>query len=180
MKKYSKPVWKKWPGNRKYSVSIFGHVMRNAGGPGAVPGRILNPHLSNGYPAVNVMKNGKIRRCLVHELVADTHLGLRRNKEDRVTHLDGNKINCRADNLKYATHSEVMKNATKLGNVIPPRLFGEDNKAAKLTATEVQFIRFLGKKKLPLDDIHGLFDKVGKKQIKDILEGNYWSSVKSI
>ena len=58
-----------------------------------------------GYLIMNV--EGKTRT--IHTLVAEAFLGIRPDGYD-VDHIDGNKLNNAASNLRYVTHIENMKN----------------------------------------------------------------------
>lgn len=79
-----------------YQVSNLGRIKsipreRTKGG-------ILKPLKDRtGYLSVNLYKNGKIKRCKIHRLVANNFL--------EVNHKDGNKLNNNLSNLEYVTKS---------------------------------------------------------------------------
>lgn len=74
--------------------------------------RILSPSLDScGYPMVCI--SPKMRR--VHHLVAETFIGPRPDGAE-VMHLDANRANPRADNLRYGTRSENQRQAVSDGN----------------------------------------------------------------
>ena len=80
-----------------YQVSNLGRVK-------SIPrektkGGILKPLKdTTGYLSVNLYKNGKIKRCKIHRLVANNFL--------EVNHKDGNKLNNNLSNLEYVTRSQ--------------------------------------------------------------------------
>lgn len=69
-------------------------------------GTILSPGLlSNGYYGIWLYKNAKGISRLIHHLVAESFIGPRPDKMD-VDHIDGNKTNNKADNLRYLLISD--------------------------------------------------------------------------
>lgn len=77
------------------------------------PGRVLKPHPSAGYLAVNLQNglNGNTRR--IHQLVAAAFIGPANGLQ--VNHRDGNKFNNRFGNLEYLTHAENTRHAVRTG-----------------------------------------------------------------
>jgi hypothetical protein len=68
--------------------------------------KILKGSLSgNGYLQVKIVR----KRILIHHLVAYAFLGPRREGCE-IDHFDRNKLNNKADNLRYVTRSENIKN----------------------------------------------------------------------
>jgi hypothetical protein len=91
--------------NGRYQVSNLGNVRSFAGrSNGLVLKR--NAYLP-GYMYVNLHVGFKMKRRTIHELVALVFHGPRPEGKE-VRHLDGDRLNCRADNLMYGTHSENM------------------------------------------------------------------------
>lgn len=109
--------WKNIPGHPGYQASNCGQIMsleraivRKNGRSHTTPARILsqNPD-SNGYMQVGVYVDKKRVTTLVHHLVYAAWVG-DRPKYLRVDHIDGNKLNNRADNLQLLTNQQnVMK-----------------------------------------------------------------------
>lgn len=60
----------------------------------------------DGYPSVRVTVCGKRTRLAVHRLVASRFLPPRPSPLHEVRHLDGNRMNCRADNLAWGTRKD--------------------------------------------------------------------------
>ena len=59
----------------------------------------------NGYLAVSLSKNGKVRRFYIHRLIAESFLENIEKKEE-VNHIDGNRGNNSLSNLEWVTRSE--------------------------------------------------------------------------
>lgn len=68
----------------------------------------------DGYLYVNLWKNCKNKRMVIHRLVAQAYLENRHNKRC-VNHKDGNKENNSVQNLEWCTHSENLKHAYATG-----------------------------------------------------------------
>lgn len=73
----------------------------------------LNTH-KQGYNVVNLCKCGKVKKYLVHRLVAEAFIPNTENKP-QVNHIDGNKKNNNIDNLEFVTNSENTIHAYRTG-----------------------------------------------------------------
>lgn len=144
---YSDEEWRPIPNFvGKYEVSSHGRVrtvphrvMRKDGRPMLVAGRILKPSMVDGrYPNVVLSDMGEQYSYMVHSIVALVFLGPRPQSHE-ICHNDGNRQNCRADNLRYATRAENHADKRKHGTVP----LGEASVQAKLTAEQVANIRRL-------------------------------------
>lgn len=92
--------WRKIDGYQNYSVSSAG-VVRND-----KTGRILKPGKNkNGYFMVGLCKNGECKSLDIHRLVALHFISNPENKRC-VDHADGNPLNNKLENLRWATISE--------------------------------------------------------------------------
>jgi hypothetical protein len=96
--------WLPCPGYEdRYAVSSLGNIrsLRKGGG-------ILSmPPNHDGYPHVCLRKDGKARVIQVHRLIALAFHAEKRNAlHNEVAHLDGNRANARADNLKWVSKVE--------------------------------------------------------------------------
>ncbi len=88
------------PYTELFSVSDYGLVRSEK------TDRILSTHVQNGYIAITLHNSSeKIKRTIsVHILVYRSFNGIEDNKI--VNHKDGNKLNCKLDNLEAITRSE--------------------------------------------------------------------------
>ena len=129
--KFTKEVWKNIKGYEGlYQVSSLGNVRRidtimtvltphKGTFQKTWKGRILKP-ISGVYLGVDLCKKNKVKRVLIHRLVAETFLPNINNKP-QVNHIDGNKHNNVLSNLEWVSASENGIHAyRKLGRV-PPR-----------------------------------------------------------
>jgi hypothetical protein len=102
-----------------------------------IKGKILKCSPANhGYPAVNLYKDGKASFLCVHRLIALTFMGSCPDGHE-VAHNDGNRLNPKASNLRYATRAENMQDAIKHGTAA----VGYRSKMAKLSPEQVSAIR---------------------------------------
>ena len=99
--------WRSIDGFSNYEVSWCGRV-RNA-----TTDRILKGGTgSNGYQIVVLCREKEKKSHNVHVLVAREWL-LNPNNKRCVDHIDGDKANNHYENLRWATHTENMRNRTK-------------------------------------------------------------------
>jgi len=94
-----------------YQISNFGNIKslpRVASDGRNIKGRILKQsYCTSGYLQVNLYKNKKPKRYLVHQLVAIAFLNHKPNGHKLVVnHIDFNKINNRFNNLEIVTARE--------------------------------------------------------------------------
>jgi hypothetical protein len=102
--------WASIDGYLNYQVSWWGRVTNTN------TGRILKPGTSShGYLFVMLSKNGKVKIHYIHKLVAREWVSNPGEKKC-VDHRDGDRTNNHIENLRYATHSENMKNKNKRAN----------------------------------------------------------------
>lgn len=111
-------VWKDIKGYEGiYQVSNLGRIKRVCR---FVSGKHLREKIlkggiyPNGYHFVCLRKNGVNTNHLSHRLVANAFVNNSRGVSD-VNHIDGDKLNNRADNLEWVTRSENLKHALKIG-----------------------------------------------------------------
>lgn len=104
--------------------------------------KILKPYCPNGYLQIELNKNGKHKKYLIHRLVAQTYLP---NKNDLpcVNHKDGNKLNNDVSNLEWCTYSENMIHAS---NHKLLKAVGENQHSSKLKKEDVKYIKSVYKK----------------------------------
>ena len=100
-----KERWRVIDGHPNYEVSSLGKV-RNI-----VTGKVLTPY-DDGKGYLRVKVYGKSLR--LHILVASAFLS-NPDKKPVVNHLHGNKYDCRASQLEWATYSENLTHAWRTG-----------------------------------------------------------------
>lgn len=109
-------IWKDIPNYEGlYQISNFGQVRsirtKDQLGRRLEP-RILRPQTNKkGYKHIGLYKGDTYKHFLIHRLVAQVFIG-ERPTECEVNHIDENKANNRADNLKYVTHTENVRHGT--------------------------------------------------------------------
>lgn len=159
-------VWKKVEGFENYEVSNFGNV-KSLNYNGTNKEKFLKIRfLKTGYCRVNLCKNGKSTDFYIHRLVAISFL-LKKDIDNQVNHLDGNKLNNNVSNLEWCNQSENMIHSYKIGL----QKIGEKNSKSKLSNTNVLEIK---KSKLPYPELANKFNvskslicmiKKGKKRV---------------
>jgi hypothetical protein len=136
-------VWKPVNGYEGlYEVSNYGKVkaLRKFSGTCFRDERILsmNRITKDGYIHVALTKNGKVLDTRLHKVVAENFVE-NPDKKETVNHIDGNKLNNRADNLEWADRREQLDHAYRLKLKKPAR--GQNNTQSKLTEEDVRYIR---------------------------------------
>lgn len=91
-------------GYPNYSIDIKGDIYYNR------YDRLVKFHISkNGYYRVTLCRNGTQKKFLIHRLVAMAFIPNPYNKPC-VDHIDGDKTNNSANNLRWVTHKENSNN----------------------------------------------------------------------
>ncbi len=116
MANQSKEIWKqiaslKGKTTRNYAVSNQGRLASYD--KDLKDKLLLKPHLNGGFPLISVNSKGKSKALFVHNAVAETFLKKRNAKCDHVIHLDHNKANNDAANLKWVTQQEQIEHNKK-------------------------------------------------------------------
>lgn len=119
------------------------------------------------YLTVTLKDHGRSRTAEVQVIVCETFYGSRPPGMD-AAHRDGNPANNRADNLRWATRSENMRDAIKHGTA--PR--GAQHGMAKLALADVAQIK--ADRLTSSRDLARRFG-VGQTQISRIRSGKRWA-----
>ena len=124
-----------------------------------------------GYPEVRLRKEGTHTR-LVHRLVAKAFVSNHDNKS-QVNHIDGNKLNNRADNLEWVNNSENQLHAYRLG--LQPSRAGENNSKAKITDKDVTLLKELYNSGKSVVEVSNIMN-VSLDSTRKIIYGRTWKS----
>lgn len=128
--------------------------------------KILRPHIEKGgYARVHLL--GK--NLLVHRLVAKAFGVI--GEGNKVNHLDADATNNNYWNLEWCTQEENVRHTWELGRGNPKK--ADKNPAAKACWDEVNLIRSLHKKGIPMKDIVSEVS-VGYGAVVNIVKGKTW------
>lgn len=157
-----------------YDVSDLGRIRNSK------TGRIIKVYPnSNGYLQTCLRRNNQQYTVRVHIIVAKVfHTDTFVEGYD-VNHKDGNKHNCRADNLEWMTRLDNVRHAVRTGLRKPHDARGVKNGRCKLTEDDVRYIRShytRGNKELNGIALAKRFG-VGTSTIYEILYGERWSDL---
>jgi hypothetical protein len=153
---------KPWPRDTRILVGADGSLV-------GAQGRLLAPFLNRqGYPRVNVYRDGEWSQHSVHVIVCETYHGPR-PPGMHAAHEDGVPTNCAADNLSWKT--PVENEADKLAH--DTRAWGERHGMHKLAEDEVRAIRASNTR----TGILAVRYSVSKTTIKDIRSRRNWRHV---
>jgi hypothetical protein len=121
-----------------------------------------------GYLKVRLTVNGIRKKYSVHRLVALNHVdGYFIGAE--VRHLDGNKLNNDASNLKWGTTKENAKDRMKNGT----SQIGSSHSQAKITESQANKVKSMLKKGYKMSSISTALD-VSYYIVNDIKRGRSW------
>jgi len=90
-----------------YEVSNEGGVRNKT------TGRIMKERIQKGYKYFTPMKDGKKHSIWTHRLIGKAFLPNPENKRN-IDHKDGNPLNNKLDNLRWATNTEQAQNHKRL------------------------------------------------------------------
>jgi len=103
--------------NHKYEINSNGTVLRNSITKKPISIRLDMHHSKTGYYAAFICYNGKVRRLMIHKLVAECWLGEKPDNME-IDHIDRNSRNNEYTNLRYVNHIEQMKNRVLSDKII--------------------------------------------------------------
>lgn len=112
-----------------FEVSNMGRIRHAIGGSV----HLLHPNPNeNGYLKVNLYVGRNCNTRRFHILVAKAFVERERPEQTCVNHIDGDKTNCRADNLEWCTYGENSQHARETGLLDKRREVNDDERAAIL------------------------------------------------
>ena len=126
---------------------------------------------SHGYARVRMMIDGKRTSRLVHSLVAAAFLPPRPSPDHQVRHLNGNRMDPRAENLAWGTAKENADDREAHGTTAR----GERNGFAKLSRNAVAVIRALHQNGITGKEIAS-HTGVSERAVWRVLHGETWRS----
>lgn len=127
---------------------------------------------SRGYLQVDLRKNKKAHRWLVHHLVAMTFIP--RNGKECVNHKNGIKTNNDVSNLEWTSFKDNIIHAVRNGLRVGP--IGEKHWGSRLKEKDILKIRSLfanGKKVKDISNIFGVSDSC----IKHVINKRTWNHI---
>lgn len=159
-----------------YRVSNYGRLASFQGEDNQ--GKVIKGSVIQGYRSLNIrIAGGKTINKYVHKLVADLFVKKESENAKYVIHLDFDKQNNRAENLKWATKDEMVEhnrnNPAVINRPIPIR-----TRNYKLTEPKVRMIKkMLKSDKNRLKMIAKQFG-ITHTQLNRIRSGENWKNVK--
>lgn len=158
-------IWKRvarYPASKFYEVSDCGRVRNHRG----IMPQSISGKRTNGYPAVGISDGRSHKPVTVATLVCEAFHGPR-PPGMVVRHLDGDRLNSRAENLCWGTPAQNSADRIRHGT----HARGEQNSNAKLTPLKVKLIRLLPIKPKTAARLFG----VSPNNITDIRARRRWS-----
>ena len=126
------------------------------------------------YLAIDLSKNGKRKRFLIHRLVAYSFCK-RKGDCTYIDHINNNTLDNRSLNLRWITQSENIKKSYDQNRKRKNR--GELNGMNKFTKEEVLKIRDLNRLGVSKKIIVSKFN-ISYQHLRDILSGKRWGHIK--
>lgn len=131
---------------------------------------VATPMDGDGYPIVMLTRDKRRTPKRVHRLIAVAFWGESQNAlHKEVAHLDGNRSNCRASNLKWVSRRENISHKRIHGTAF----IGSAHPRAKLSESDVIAIRAARRPAMELAELYG----VSKHTISDIRRRRRWCHI---
>jgi hypothetical protein len=126
----------------------------------------------HGYEMVTLTINKKQKNYAIHFLMAITYIGEKPTSSHQVMHLDGNKRNNKAFNLKWGTVRENHLDKKNHGT------FQEGEKHGMHKLTETQAVEIKSSTKRPMDLVKKFNCSITT--IRQIKSGLYWKHLEKV
>ncbi|MFN8165774.1 MAG: NUMOD4 domain-containing protein [Bacteroidia bacterium] len=141
--------------------------------------KVLKGTLVNGYPALKIKVGAKDYQFYIHKLVAGHFVSKGGRGKDFVIHLDYNKLNNKAKNLRWASKEEMEKHQQGSPGVKSYRERTR-TKGHKLTANRVRRIKQMINAKDRRQRMRDIADYFGisEMQLYRIKSGENWGHVR--
>lgn len=143
----------------------YGHCVKE------LPEEVITGFISDtGYYRICAGRN---RRVYAHQLICLAFHGLPTGDKLQVAHRDGNKLNNRPSNLRWASYADNRADGMRLGE-IP---IGESHSRAILTEDDVRTIR------VQYDGARGALSRLGREwslgrsHVRDIITRRIWKHI---
>lgn len=147
-------IWKDIPSHPEYQISNRARI-RKKSGSGLTPASFLKPMKERHGFYYFIAYKGKEKTMIMLHIMVATLFVENPEKKPRVIFLDGDKSNCYASNVAWATNKELFASLYK-NNVISHK--GEKNSKHKITEKQAKQIKEL----LKLDvKQHAIANQVG-------------------
>lgn len=164
-------IWKPIIGLDKYEISNLGRVKTLKGKEPLIKKDTLN---RDGYLYQCFIHNGKHYSKKVYRLVCEHFCDGKTDERNHVDHIDGNKLNNHADNLRWCSHAENIAFAWANGTY---QNKGSKHGMSLLKEHQVIEIKKRLLKGEPASKIHGDYG-VKIDAVYGIKQGRTWSHIK--
>ncbi|MBR8536572.1 HNH endonuclease [Carboxylicivirga sediminis] len=127
---------------KRYAISNYGRIISYTNK--IEDGDYIRGGKLRGYPTLPLRPNGKSKTFYIHKLVAELFLPKASEEQKFVIHLDYNKSNNYAKNLKWASKSEMFAHQQGNPSVLEAREKQKGRKTQqghKLSATQVMRLK---------------------------------------
>jgi len=160
----------------EYAVSDHGRLVSYT--TNIKDGTMLKGTLMGGYPTLKLKPDGKNMTLFIHRLVAEAFLSKKNERYEYVIHLNYNKEDNRAKNLKWATKEEMETHQQKSPAVLAYRSVNR-KKGHKLTDVVVKRIKQMinDKKRVKTMKLIAKHFGISEMQLYRIKSGENWGHV---